>query len=173
MSLWFRKSWIKVPCFHPCAPKKTHQYVYAIIDLCICVTLIVGCHHLVYNTYITRIVSLCYLMPAYHWHAARIMTRICKQELGTCKRAELSLFETLWNRSQFLNSATSALTLNLWPAQENSSASVVESEEAAAASMEPKQNPEEDLKARRLEAIEAKALEIEKVMIFVPILWIL
>ncbi|KAM4572587.1 uncharacterized protein PAE49_007703 [Odontesthes bonariensis] len=44
----------------------------------------------------------------------------------------------------------------------NSSASVAESEEAAAASMEPKQNPEEDLKTRRLEAIEAKALEIEK-----------
>ncbi|XP_072242314.1 uncharacterized protein [Leuresthes tenuis] len=46
--------------------------------------------------------------------------------------------------------------------KENSSASVAESEEATAASMEPKQNPEEDLKARRLEAIEAKALEIEK-----------
>ncbi|KAM9755041.1 uncharacterized protein ACNS7B_007712 [Menidia menidia] len=46
--------------------------------------------------------------------------------------------------------------------KENSSASALESEEAAASSTEPKQPPEDDLKTRRLEAIEAKAQEIEK-----------
>ncbi|XP_008274320.1 periphilin-1 [Stegastes partitus] len=46
--------------------------------------------------------------------------------------------------------------------KEKPSASVAESEEVAAASMEPKLTPEEDFKARRLEAIKAKALEIEK-----------
>lgn len=37
-----------------------------------------------------------------------------------------------------------------------------------AASMEPKLTPEEDFKARRLEAIKAKALEITKVVRFAP-----
>ncbi|XP_041853186.1 periphilin-1-like isoform X3 [Melanotaenia boesemani] len=46
--------------------------------------------------------------------------------------------------------------------KEKPSASVTESEEVAAASMEPTLTPEKDLKARRLEAIEAKAQEIEK-----------
>ncbi|XP_069018245.1 periphilin-1-like [Embiotoca jacksoni] len=46
--------------------------------------------------------------------------------------------------------------------KEKTSASVAESEEVAAASMEPKLTPEEGFKARRLEAIKAKALEIEK-----------
>ncbi|XP_024137980.1 periphilin-1 [Oryzias melastigma] len=41
-------------------------------------------------------------------------------------------------------------------------ASAAESEEVAAASAEPELTPEEDLKARRLEAIKAKAVEIEK-----------
>ncbi|XP_022066306.1 periphilin-1-like [Acanthochromis polyacanthus] len=45
--------------------------------------------------------------------------------------------------------------------KEKPSASVAVSEEVAAASMEPKLTPEEDFKARRLEAIKAKALEIE------------
>eukprot|EP00064_Thunnus_orientalis_P010351 superscaffoldBa00001400_g10377 len=40
--------------------------------------------------------------------------------------------------------------------------SAAETEDAVAASMEPKPTPEKDLKARRLEAIQAKALEIEK-----------
>ncbi|XP_067356251.1 periphilin-1-like isoform X2 [Channa argus] len=52
---------------------------------------------------------------------------------------------------------------NSGTSKEKTSASVVESEEVvAAASMEPKPTPEEDFKARRLEAIKAKALEIEK-----------
>lgn len=38
----------------------------------------------------------------------------------------------------------------------------------AAASMEPTLTPEEDFKARRLNAIKAKAVEIEKVFRFVP-----
>lgn len=38
----------------------------------------------------------------------------------------------------------------------------------AAASMEPTLTPEEDFKARRLKAIKAKAVEIEKVFTFVP-----
>ncbi|XP_026221038.1 periphilin-1 [Anabas testudineus] len=47
--------------------------------------------------------------------------------------------------------------------KEKTPASVAESEEVAAANMEPKPTPEEpDLKTRRLEAIRAKALEIEK-----------
>uniref|UniRef100_A0A8C8E2S2 Periphilin 1 n=1 Tax=Oryzias sinensis TaxID=183150 RepID=A0A8C8E2S2_9TELE len=46
--------------------------------------------------------------------------------------------------------------------KDQTSASVAESEEVAAASAEPKLTPEEDLKARRLEAIKAKAVEIEK-----------
>ncbi|XP_018540105.1 periphilin-1 isoform X1 [Lates calcarifer] len=46
--------------------------------------------------------------------------------------------------------------------KEKTPASVVESEEVVAASMEPKPTPAEDLKTRRLEAIKAKALEIEK-----------
>lgn len=51
--------------------------------------------------------------------------------------------------------------------KEKPSASVVkskevEAEEEATASMEPKLTPEEDVKARRSEAIQAKALEIEK-----------
>uniref|UniRef100_A0A8C9XIS6 Periphilin 1 n=1 Tax=Sander lucioperca TaxID=283035 RepID=A0A8C9XIS6_SANLU len=46
--------------------------------------------------------------------------------------------------------------------KEKSPAFVAETEEVVAASMEPKLTPEEDLKARRLEAIKAKALEIEK-----------
>lgn len=37
-----------------------------------------------------------------------------------------------------------------------------------AASMEPKLTSEEDIKARRLEAIKAKALEIEKVVRVAP-----
>ena len=37
-----------------------------------------------------------------------------------------------------------------------------------AASVEPKPTPEEDFKARRSEAIKAKALEIEKVVRFAP-----
>ncbi|XP_070687118.1 periphilin-1-like [Pempheris klunzingeri] len=45
--------------------------------------------------------------------------------------------------------------------KEKTPASVAETEEVVAASMEPKLTPEEDLKARRLEAIKAKALEIE------------
>ncbi|XP_051238378.1 periphilin-1 isoform X2 [Dicentrarchus labrax] len=45
--------------------------------------------------------------------------------------------------------------------KEKTSASVAETEEVVAASMEPKLTPEEDFKARRLEAIKAKALEIE------------
>lgn len=44
----------------------------------------------------------------------------------------------------------------------------MESEEVVAASMEPKPTPAEDLKTRRLEAIKAKALEIEKVVRFYP-----
>lgn len=49
-------------------------------------------------------------------------------------------------------------------------ASVAETEEVVAPSMEPKltSKPEEDLKARRLEAIKAKAFEIEKVARFAP-----
>ncbi|XP_029952970.1 periphilin-1 [Salarias fasciatus] len=46
--------------------------------------------------------------------------------------------------------------------KEQPSASVAEPEEEATASMEPKLTPEEDFKARRSEAIRAKALEIEK-----------
>ncbi|XP_059191835.1 periphilin-1-like [Centropristis striata] len=46
--------------------------------------------------------------------------------------------------------------------KEKTPASVAETEEVAAASMEPKLTPGEDFKARRLEAIKAKALEIEK-----------
>ncbi|XP_029992702.1 periphilin-1 [Sphaeramia orbicularis] len=46
--------------------------------------------------------------------------------------------------------------------KEKASASVAESEEVVAASMEPKLTPEKDIKARRSEAIKAKALEIEK-----------
>lgn len=46
--------------------------------------------------------------------------------------------------------------------KEKASASVAESEEVVAASMEPQPTPEKDIKARRLEAIKAKALEIEK-----------
>ncbi|KAM7414921.1 hypothetical protein PAMA_019642 [Pampus argenteus] len=46
--------------------------------------------------------------------------------------------------------------------QEKPAASAAESEEVVAASMEPKPTPKEDFKARRLEAIQAKALEIEK-----------
>ncbi|XP_034031986.1 periphilin-1-like isoform X2 [Thalassophryne amazonica] len=46
--------------------------------------------------------------------------------------------------------------------EEKSVASVEEPEEVVAASVEPKSTPEEDIKARRLEAIKAKALEIEK-----------
>lgn len=46
--------------------------------------------------------------------------------------------------------------------KEQPSASVAEPEEEATASMEPKPTPEEDFKARRSEAIRAKALEIEK-----------
>lgn len=38
----------------------------------------------------------------------------------------------------------------------------------AAASVEPRLTPEEDFKARRLKAIRAKAVEIEKVVTFVP-----
>ncbi|KAM6926297.1 uncharacterized protein PEZ65_009853 isoform 1-T2 [Lycodopsis pacificus] len=45
--------------------------------------------------------------------------------------------------------------------KERTPASAAETEEAAAASMEPKPTPEEDFKARRSEAIKAKALEIE------------
>ncbi|TNN62718.1 Periphilin-1 [Liparis tanakae] len=44
---------------------------------------------------------------------------------------------------------------------EKTPASAEETEEAAAASMEPKLTPEQDFKARRSEAIKAKALEIE------------
>ncbi|XP_035498628.1 periphilin-1 [Scophthalmus maximus] len=46
--------------------------------------------------------------------------------------------------------------------KEKTPASVVESEEVPAASMEPKPTPEDDLKTCRLEAIKAKALEIEE-----------
>ncbi|XP_068459387.1 periphilin-1-like [Clinocottus analis] len=46
--------------------------------------------------------------------------------------------------------------------KEKTPASVVETEEVVAASMEPKPTPAEDFKARRSEAIKAKALEIEK-----------
>ncbi|XP_073328822.1 uncharacterized protein [Pagrus major] len=46
--------------------------------------------------------------------------------------------------------------------KEKTPASVAETEEVVAASMEPKLTSEEDFKARRLEAIKAKALEIEK-----------
>ncbi|XP_054476087.1 periphilin-1-like isoform X2 [Anoplopoma fimbria] len=46
--------------------------------------------------------------------------------------------------------------------KEKTPASVAETEEVVAASMEPKPTPEEDFKARRSEAIKAKALEIEK-----------
>eukprot|EP00066_Takifugu_rubripes_P016522 XP_011605788.1 PREDICTED: periphilin-1-like isoform X2 [Takifugu rubripes] len=45
---------------------------------------------------------------------------------------------------------------------EKTAASVAETEEVAAASMEPTLTPEEDFKARRLKAIRAKAVEIEK-----------
>nr|XP_046249440.1 periphilin-1-like [Scatophagus argus] len=45
--------------------------------------------------------------------------------------------------------------------KEKTPASVAETEEVVDASMEPKLTPEEDFKARRLEAIKAKALEIE------------
>ncbi|KAG8012794.1 Periphilin-1, partial [Nibea albiflora] len=47
--------------------------------------------------------------------------------------------------------------------KEKTAASVAETEEVAAASMEPKLTPEDDFKARRSQAIKAKALEIEKV----------
>ncbi|XP_041795655.1 uncharacterized protein LOC121608445 isoform X3 [Chelmon rostratus] len=46
--------------------------------------------------------------------------------------------------------------------KEKTPASAAETEEAVAASMEPKLTPEDGFKARRLEAIKAKALEIEK-----------
>lgn len=46
--------------------------------------------------------------------------------------------------------------------KEKTPASLAESEEVAAVSVEPKPTPEDDIKARRLEAIKAKALEIEK-----------
>ncbi|KAE8296087.1 Periphilin-1 [Larimichthys crocea] len=46
--------------------------------------------------------------------------------------------------------------------KEKTAASVAETEEVAAASMEPKLTPEADFKARRSEAIKAKALDIEK-----------
>ncbi|KAM4553954.1 uncharacterized protein V3H82_018277 [Fundulus diaphanus] len=46
--------------------------------------------------------------------------------------------------------------------KEKPSASAAEMEEVAAASTEPKLTPEEDLKARRSEAIKAKVAEIEK-----------
>ncbi|XP_023256046.1 periphilin-1-like [Seriola lalandi dorsalis] len=46
--------------------------------------------------------------------------------------------------------------------KEKTPASVADSEEVVAASMEPKPTPKEDFKTRRLEAIKAKALEIEK-----------
>lgn len=53
--------------------------------------------------------------------------------------------------------------------QEKAAASVAETEEeAAAASMEPTPTPEEGFQARRLSAIKAKAVEIEKVFTFVP-----
>lgn len=52
--------------------------------------------------------------------------------------------------------------------QEKTAASVAETEEVAAASMEPKLTPEADFKARRSEAIKAKALDIEKVVRFAP-----
>ncbi|CAJ1056284.1 periphilin-1-like isoform X2 [Xyrichtys novacula] len=44
---------------------------------------------------------------------------------------------------------------------EKTPASAAETEEVVAASMEPEPTPDEDLKTRRLEAIKAKALEIE------------
>jgi len=47
--------------------------------------------------------------------------------------------------------------------QEKTPASAEETEEVVAASMEPKLTPEQDFKARRSEAIKAKALEIETV----------
>ncbi|XP_063760324.1 periphilin-1-like isoform X2 [Eleginops maclovinus] len=47
-------------------------------------------------------------------------------------------------------------------AKEKAPASVAETEEVVAASMEPKPTPDQDFKARRSEAIKAKALEIEK-----------
>lgn len=48
--------------------------------------------------------------------------------------------------------------------QENPPASAAKLEEVVAASVEPEPTPEKDLKARRLEAIRAKALEIMKVL---------
>ncbi|XP_041652059.1 periphilin-1-like [Cheilinus undulatus] len=46
--------------------------------------------------------------------------------------------------------------------KEKTPAPAAETEEVVAASVEPKPTPDDDLKARRLEAIKAKALEIEK-----------
>lgn len=46
--------------------------------------------------------------------------------------------------------------------EEKTPASVAETEKVVTASMEPEPTLDEDLKARRLEAIKAKALEIEK-----------
>ncbi|XP_039988463.1 periphilin-1-like isoform X2 [Xiphias gladius] len=51
---------------------------------------------------------------------------------------------------------------NSGSSKEKTPTSVAESEEVVAASMEPKLTPEEDFKTHRLEAIRAKALEIEK-----------
>lgn len=63
---------------------------------------------------------------------------------------------------------TSALTPSPLTRQEKTPASVAETEEVVAAGMEPELTPEEDFKARRLNAIKAKALEIEKVIRFAP-----
>ncbi|XP_034541129.1 periphilin-1-like isoform X2 [Notolabrus celidotus] len=51
---------------------------------------------------------------------------------------------------------------SLGSSEEKTPASVAETEKAVTASMEPELTLDEDLKARRLEAIKAKALEIEK-----------
>ncbi|XP_053175660.1 periphilin-1 isoform X2 [Scomber japonicus] len=71
------------------------------------------------------------------------------------------------NKSNVVTSHTSNSSAEGSPHSSGSSkekppASAAESEEVVAASMEPKPTPEKDLKARRLVAIQAKALEIEK-----------
>lgn len=53
-------------------------------------------------------------------------------------------------------------SISLRSSEEQTPASVAETEKVVTASMEPEPELDEDLKARRLEAIKAKALEIEK-----------
>ncbi|XP_029290108.1 periphilin-1 isoform X2 [Cottoperca gobio] len=60
------------------------------------------------------------------------------------------------------SSSVEGSPLSSGSSKEKTPASVAETEEVVAASMEPKLTPDEDFKARRSEAIKTKALEIEK-----------